>query len=90
MTWNPRGISLSNQTRGKVDPEELQRVMVCSRLIPFEGAVGMSANGVSKPETTLLCLVARAASKLEERLSSTLSLLRECYNLNGTPMQTSF
>ena len=50
----------------RIDPDALQRIMVCSLLIPFEGAVGVSLGGVSRPETTLLCLVVRAASKQED------------------------
>ena len=56
----------ANKYLKNVDSEGMQRVMVCSRLIPFKGAVGMSANGLSRPESTLLCLIARAASNQDE------------------------
>ena len=48
------------------DPESHQRIMVCSLLVPFENAVGISPEGVSRPESTLLCLIVRAASNIED------------------------
>ena len=44
-----------------VDPAELQRIVVCSLRVPFEGAVGVSYSGVARPETTLLYLISQAA-----------------------------
>ena len=49
----------------RIDPAH-QRIMVCSLIIPFEDAVGVSQDGVSRPESTLLCLVVKAASALED------------------------
>lgn len=50
----------------RIDPNLLQRVMVVSLRVPFEGAISSSYAGVSRPETTLLYLIAQAASKQED------------------------
>ena len=58
---------LSSSTRmDLIDPAALQRIMVVSLRVPFEGAVGMSHGGVARPETTLLYLISQAARSRQD------------------------